>query len=656
MAYRNGALAPGPGARPRLPAVTVLAAVALACSPAGTGGPGTPPPPGAPAITGQPQSQTVPAGQAATFSVTATGTAPLAYQWTRNGASISGATSASYTTPATAASDSGAQFRAVVSNPAGSVTSDPATLTVTTGAATVTVTLDPAHPRPISPWIYGINGLAGGSGNPPHLTLDRQGGNRLTAYNWENNASNAGSDWGPFSSDSFMSSSSVPAEAVRSFIAADRAIGAASLVTIQMQGYVAADESGLVDMSQPLATRLAARFKQVVPKKSTVTATPFTVSPPTTDAWVFMDELVWALDQKFAGQGIFGASPSLPTFVCLDNEPELWNSTHQEVQGTARETYADYLAKSKALTRALKDRFPDIVVFGPVHYGFGGLYDFQGEPGLGGATWFVDQYLKDMKAESDAYGKRLLDVYDFHWYSESYAGSTRVIDLSGPTLTDAEVQAVVQSPRSLWDPTFADGTDWISRDVLGGPIRILGRLQEKIDASYPGTRIAVTEYENGGWNHIAGTIAQADNLGIFGSRGVFAATFWPPYGTYDHALAGFRAFRGFDGGSAVFGDVSIPATSSDVSKVAVYASKDSSAAGRLVFVAINRSTAAQRVAISGQALSGTATTWRMTAASAAAQVAGGNHVAPVLVGQAPVSGTSMLVDLPALSVSTIAVQ
>ena len=66
-----------------------------------------------------------------------------------------------------------------------------------------------------------------------------------------------------FSSDSFMSSSSVPAEAVRSFIAADRAIGVASLVTIQMQGYVAADESGLVDMSQPLATRLAARFKQV---------------------------------------------------------------------------------------------------------------------------------------------------------------------------------------------------------------------------------------------------------------------------------------------------------------------------------------------------------------------------------------------------------
>jgi len=47
-----------------------------------------------------------------------------------------------------------------------------------------------------------------------------------------------------------------------------------------------------------------------------------------------MDEFLWALDQKFTGLGIFGANPALPTFVSLDNEPELWNSTHLEVQGS----------------------------------------------------------------------------------------------------------------------------------------------------------------------------------------------------------------------------------------------------------------------------------------------------------------------------------
>jgi len=89
----------------------------------------------APTITTQPVNQTVTAGQTASFSVTATGTAPLSYQWQKNGVNIAGATSASYTTPATAISDNGATFGAVVSNTAGSVTSAAATLTVNAAPA-----------------------------------------------------------------------------------------------------------------------------------------------------------------------------------------------------------------------------------------------------------------------------------------------------------------------------------------------------------------------------------------------------------------------------------------------------------------------------------------------------------------------------------------
>ncbi len=85
---------------------------------------------GPPSITAQPASQTVNAGQTAAFSVTATGTATLTYQWKKGGAAISGATSASYTTPATASSDNGAQFTVTVTNSFGSVTSNAATLTV----------------------------------------------------------------------------------------------------------------------------------------------------------------------------------------------------------------------------------------------------------------------------------------------------------------------------------------------------------------------------------------------------------------------------------------------------------------------------------------------------------------------------------------------
>jgi hypothetical protein len=93
-----------------------------------------------PTISSSPSNQTVASGQTATFSVTASGTAPMTYQWQKNGAAIGGATSSSYTTPAASSADSGAQFRATVSNAVGTATSNNATLTVTAAAAGVDVT------------------------------------------------------------------------------------------------------------------------------------------------------------------------------------------------------------------------------------------------------------------------------------------------------------------------------------------------------------------------------------------------------------------------------------------------------------------------------------------------------------------------------------
>jgi hypothetical protein len=87
----------------------------------------------APAITTQPANQGVVVGQTATFSVTASGTAPLNYQWQKGTAAIAGATASSYTTPATALPDDGSTFQVVVSNSAGSVTSSSAKLTVAAG-------------------------------------------------------------------------------------------------------------------------------------------------------------------------------------------------------------------------------------------------------------------------------------------------------------------------------------------------------------------------------------------------------------------------------------------------------------------------------------------------------------------------------------------
>ncbi|MBK8479440.1 MAG: hypothetical protein IPL39_25095 [Opitutaceae bacterium] len=502
--------------------------------------------------------------------------------------------------------------------------------------ATVTIAVDAANPHAISPWIYGMNFYQSSAATTRNLTIDRMGGNRWTAYNWENNASNSGSDWGPYSNDSHLGGGETPGEAVRGVIAADRTRGNASIFTVQMQGYVSADKSGLVTLNFP--SHLASRFKQVVFKKPGGPAN-FTTTPSTTDANVYMDEFVWAMNQKIPG---LYTDPVNPSFILLDNEPELWPSTHAEIQQSPI-SVADYLTKTIALTKAIKDVAPGAKTFGPVHYGYNGIINWQGAAGFTSSYWFTDKYLDDLKAASTTDGRRLLDVYNFHWYSEAKGSGTRVIGLTSPTLTEAQIQAVVQSPRSLWDPTYTEDS-WVAEN-LGGPVRIVSRLQEKIAARWPGTGLAITEWANGGNNHIAGAIAVADNLGVFGQQRLFQASMWPDGDLASHTfdLAGFKMYRDFDGALSTFGDICLPTVSSNTALVSAYVSRDSVQPGRYVIVVINRSNAPQAVDFTGLALAGTARVYRMTGAS----------LNPVFVGSPAVNLATWITPLPAYSITTV---
>src|SRR5580700_6100239 len=98
-----------------------------------------------PSFATQPASQTVTAGQPATFSVTPTGTAPFTYRWQKNSADIRGANSSTYTTPATVSGDNGATFRVIVSNSAGSATSASAILTVNSAPVGPSISAQPAN-------------------------------------------------------------------------------------------------------------------------------------------------------------------------------------------------------------------------------------------------------------------------------------------------------------------------------------------------------------------------------------------------------------------------------------------------------------------------------------------------------------------------------
>ena len=129
-----------------------------------------------PTISTQPASQTVTAGQTVSFGVVATGTAPLSYQWRKNGSNISGATSSTYTTPATVDGDNGAVFTVVISNVAGSITSSNATVTV--------------NPAPVAPAITAQPGsLSVTAGQTASFSVTASGTAPLS-YQWRKNGSN----------------------------------------------------------------------------------------------------------------------------------------------------------------------------------------------------------------------------------------------------------------------------------------------------------------------------------------------------------------------------------------------------------------------------------------------------------------------------------
>ncbi|HTX15748.1 MAG TPA: immunoglobulin domain-containing protein [Candidatus Baltobacteraceae bacterium] len=128
----------------------------------------------APGFTMQPASLTVTAGQPATFTVVATGAAPLSYQWQRGTTNITGATSSSYTLAAASASDNGATFRVVVTDPVGNATSNSATLTVDSGPA---ITTQPANQTVLV-------------GQTATFTVAATG-NPAPTYQWQNAATSA---------------------------------------------------------------------------------------------------------------------------------------------------------------------------------------------------------------------------------------------------------------------------------------------------------------------------------------------------------------------------------------------------------------------------------------------------------------------------------
>ncbi len=485
----------------------------------------------------------------------------------------------------------------------------------------------------ISPFVYGVN-----SQKPAdtRATVRRMGGNRQTAYNWELNASNAGSDY-QHSSDDWPCTNlgytdcGVPGAQFIDFVLENQKRSEQSLVTIPMLDWVSADKNGGVkEEDKPPSKRWARSF----PKNPAGPAE----KPDLADGKVFQDEFVRTLVKRFGPAAKGGVR-----FYSLDNEPALWPSTHPRIHLTPT-TYKEIAERTEATAAMITEIDPTAEVLGAVAFGWSEFMSLSSAPDPNKEyETYLEYYLATAKKLEAKYGRRLVHVLDVHWYPE-VKGYKRITEQDSSHRT---VDERVGAPRSFWDPTYQE-TSWIG-DQWKKPIRLIPWLRELADKHYPGTKVSMTEYNFGTGDHVSGGIAQADVLGIFGREGLYVGNYWGngagvgPLPKY--IAAAFKLFRNFDGKGGAFGDTAVKATF-DPEKASVYAATDSKVPGRLTVVVINKDQRASYTAaikVSGGASCTKAKAYRFDGTSAEV----------VAVPPANVVGGEIRASLPALSATML---
>jgi hypothetical protein len=470
-----------------------------------------------------------------------------------------------------------------------------------TPACTLNVDVS-ASRKAISPYIYGLNFAKPAFATEIGLPVRRWGGNTTSRYNWSLNALNHGSDWF-FHNNNAYDPYTGTSQSADQWVNENVGTGAQSLITLPMIGYVAKDSNqstcGFLRANYPNQDLFDSAdgfpdcgngFNGGVPIVNNPADTSTTADQTFAAGWV---------SHLTATHG--AASAGGVKFYALDNEPGIWESTHRDVHPNGL-TYDESYNNGSAWAAAVKAVDPAALILGPVQDGwtryFYASYVTQAQADADrnahGGTDFVPWYLQQMSAYEVAHpGHRLLDYLDLHFYPQNG------VDLS--PAGDASNQALrLRSTRALWDATYVDES-WIAgAGPDGGIVQLIPRMHNWVNASYPNTKLALTEYNWGGLESINGALTQADILGIFGREGLDLATLWNYPNQFDgngydvfETLPGayaFRMYRNYDGAGGRFGDTSVSSASSDQSQLSVYASQRTSDSSLMLMI-INKTMA-----------------------------------------------------------------
>ncbi len=467
--------------------------------------------------------------------------------------------------------------------------------------APYTITIDTSlERRPISPFIYGMDSAPADYLQDLRLGSNRWGGNPTTRYNWEKgNCFNTARDY-EFRNTNYNANkpeNRTPSAQADGFIAGNRANGAATVLTIPTIGFVAKDDNpgsrslnvpakgglpvsagnGSIAGYDPAENRLRTCIRSFPRKRA-----PFNFPPDLNDDAVFQDEWVYHLVQKFGTAANGGVR-----FYAMDNEPDLWAGTHTDIHPAAM-GYDDLLSTFLEYATAVKAVDPTAQITGPVSWGWTGYIhspqdcvkaDFNARPDRRshGDMEFIPWFLDQVRKHDARTGKRTLDVLDVHFYPQA-AGV-----FSGAS--DPATQARrIRSTRALWDGGYSDES-WIAQ-----PVRLVPRMKEWISRYYPGTRLAITEWNWGADNTGPGGVAVAECLGVFGREGVYLANYWmmPPRNSPGYYA--FKIYRNADGHGAGIGDTSVRATVSAPNDISCFAGLDG-ASGQPSAILINKQAA-----------------------------------------------------------------
>ncbi|MCI2007536.1 MAG: cellulase [Acetobacter peroxydans] len=450
-------------------------------------------------------------------------------------------------------------------------------------ASVVEITVDGTPGHPISPLIYGVNFGTTETLKDLRVPINRSGGDSASAYNWRIDARNAGKDW-------YYESLSCDPKAINDqfgpgFISLTRKGKAQPMISLSMLGWQA--------KLGPNRARLASfAITKYGPQQDNDAVgmfdagngfkpdgTPITDNDPhdaqtPSDVASEKDRLRHLVKQ-------FGAN-SVP-YVILDNEPSLWQLIHRDVNPTG--LHADEIASRViAYSKAVKAVSPKTQVVAPEEWGWHG-YHYSGfdqqyaithgmdhTPDREGVTKGMD-YVPWLLTQWKAAGHPI-DVFSLHFYPQEGEYS----DSDKPEVERARNR----STRDLWDPTYKDPT-WIDSVVA-----LIPMMRQWVNQYYyPGTPIALTEYNWGGEHHMNGATAQADIFGIFGREGLDIATRWGDLAPDMTVYKAIKLYRNYDDHGGAFGDISLAAHTPDPDEVSAFAARRK-ADGAVTLVVINK--------------------------------------------------------------------